>query len=156
MCLTSVKILQGRETFEVSSSTFKHVTGKAWNRLINMHVCPIRCAGQFWNVPITVADYTGRLGSLDPGDRTFYLTISPPSGNTRTFVGVLQERSWDKTRVPCIYVGNRQAGPIGDIPEDEVPNDSVIEGQYLSYIVSSKYANDCVFCQQFNSTMCAV
>ena len=63
-------------------------------------------------------------------------------------------RVWDRTRKPCLYSGNRQGGPIGDIPVDESPNGSVIEGDYMDYIVTSIFANDCKFCNQFDEDRC--
>ena len=114
-------------------------------------------SGQMWNIPFAIAEYTGDRGFLDPNDPAFYMTINntyPDSSTERTFVAVLQDRSWERTRVPCLYAGNRQAGPIGDIPEDEVPNESVIEGEYTDYIVTSEYASDCTYCKMFSQDMC--
>ena len=119
-------------------------------------------AGQMWNVQISVSDYTGDLGVLDPNDAIYYInipntrSIEPTTRRSRTFVAVLQKRSWDRSRGPCLYAGNRQAGPTGDIPEDILPNDPVIEGEYKDYIVSGKYSADCVFCTEFDESRCEV
>jgi hypothetical protein len=122
-------------------------------RGVNLNPTSHGVLGQMWNIPFSVAEYTGDRGFLDPNDPAFYMTIPntfPDPTTVRTFVAVLQDRSWERTRVPCLYAGNRQAGPIGDIPEDEVPNESVIEGEYTDYIVTSEYASDCIYCRMFS------
>lgn len=112
-----------------------------------------------WNVPITISNYTGELGFLDPNDDVYYVHVPntmlvDTNPAQRSFVAVLQKRSWDRSRGPCLYAGNRQAGPTGDIPEDILPNGSVIEGEYKDYIVSESFAADCVFCGRFDKSRC--
>ena len=110
-----------------------------------------------WNIPFFVSEYTGDRGTLEPNDPVFYVTIPitfPDNSTVRTFVAVLQDRSWERTRAQCLYAGNRQAGPIGDIPEDEFPNESVIEGDYTDYIVASEYTSDCTYCRIFSQESC--
>ena len=129
------------------------------NRRSNKTVLLSTTSGQMWNVPFEVVPYTGALGFLDPTDSAYYITVDnilPNTSPTRTFLAVLQIRSWDRTRGPCLYAGNRQAGPTGDIPEDQLPNDSVIEGEYRDYIVSGEYATDCFYCGQFDESRCNI
>ena len=110
----------------------------------------IQTAGQMFNVRFDVRNYTGELGFLDPSERHFYVTLANTgTETTRTFVASLQPRVWDRTAGYCLYAGNRQSGPTGDIPENESPNDSVIEGEYSDYIVSADFATDCLFCGLF-------
>ena len=45
---------------------------------------------------------------------------------------------------PCLYVGNSQAGKLG---EEVEPNDSVIEGSYQDYIVDSVFSPSFRFAQ---------
>lgn len=157
MCVLDMEEYAICMVFYISTSIYINSIRK-WCLCIHEHellICFLFFAGQFWNTPINVTMYTGDRGYIDPNDRAYYLSITSSSSVTRTFVGVLQERTWDKTRTPCIYAGNRQAGPIGDIPEDEVPNDSVIEGTYEDYIVSTPFGNDCSFCNLFDATRCS-
>ena len=106
-----------------------------------------------FNVPFSMRDYTGEIGFLDPNERHFYVNVSNTLGGSRTFIATLQPRSWDRTAGYCLYAGNRQSGPTMDIPEDESPNDSVIEGEYTDYIVSGEFANDCLFCKKFGEVI---
>jgi hypothetical protein len=105
--------------------------------------------GQMFNVPFSVRTYTGELGFLDGNERHFYMTVGNTLGGvplTRTFVASLQPRIWDRTAGYCLYAGNRQSGPTGDVDDDDSPNDSVIEGVYTDYIVSADFATDCIYC----------
>ena len=58
--------------------------------------------------------------------------------------------TWEFEKRPCLYVGNSQAGPLG---EDVVPNDSVIEGVYSDYEVESMFASDFTF-SHFEESRC--
>lgn len=108
-----------------------------------------------WNVRIDVEDYTGALGVLPEDAQKYYVTIDNTLDDSqRTFIAVLQLRTWDRTPGPCLYAGNRQAGPTGDVPADQDPNGSVIEGVYKDYIITSDYGTDCQFCGQFDDSKC--
>lgn len=108
--------------------------------------------GQFWNVPFSVEDYVGDRGFLNPNYRAIIVTYRPGSDNSRQFVSLLEPRSWDRTKQPCLYSGNRQGGPIGDIDSD--PNDSVIEGTYTDYIVNGLFESGCIYCSMFDNDQC--
>ena len=106
------------------------------------HIFP----GQFWNVPIEVTENRGNFdGSSLSDDYIITVPGSPPSlpgSPPRSFVGLRSSVTWEFERRPCLYVGNSQAGPLG---EDVVPNDSVIEGIYTDYEVSSMFSPNFVF-----------
>ena len=80
-------------------------------------------------------EYTGEFdGSARPNDRV--VTVNYPGKEPRSFVGVLASVTWEFEKRPCIYVGNSQAGPIAEVV---TPNDSVIEGEYTDYEVTSMF-----------------
>ena len=102
--------------------------------------------GQFWNVPIVVTENTGNFNNNIRND-DYIITVpgSPPSpigSPTRSFVGLLSSVTWEFEQRPCLYVGNSQAGPLG---EAVFPNDSVIEGIYSDYEVNSIFSSDFAF-----------
>ena len=53
------------------------------------------------------------------------MRVNPESFPARSFLGHFYHLKWDKSREPCLYVGNAQGGPSFEVPD---PNDSVIEG----------------------------
>ena len=59
--------------------------------------------------------------------------------------------TWEFEERPCLYVGNSQAGPLGE--RDVDPNDSVIEGSYMDYRVDSMFSSDFKF-SHFEETRC--
>ena len=78
------------------------------------------------------------------------ITINPPHSSPRSFVGLLGSVTWEFEKRPCLYVGNSQAGPLG---EDVEPNDSVIEGTYKDYEVASLFSTSFTY-SQFNTGNC--
>ena len=93
-----------------------------------------------------VTENTGNFNN-DIRNDDYIITVpgSPPSpigSPSRSFVGLLSSVTWEFERRPCLYVGNTQAGPLR---VDVVPNDSVIEGVYTDYEVSSMFSSDFVF-----------
>lgn len=83
-------------------------------------------------------------------DMVFVVTVTPPSGHSRRFIGERFARNWDNSAGPCIYVGNAQGGPSGEL---EDPNDSVIEPSYTSYRLSGLHHTEFAF-KQFRDEMC--
>ena len=73
-----------------------------------------------------------------------------PGSTPRSFVGIASTVTWEFEKRPCLYVGNSQAGPLG---EDVVPNDSVIEGVYGDYEVDSMFASNFTF-SHFEDSRC--
>lgn len=55
-----------------------------------------------------------------------------------------------KGHTTCLYGGDTQGGHIYEV---ESPNDSLIEGEYTDYIVSSIFAKDFKF-NRFSHTQC--
>ena len=74
--------------------------------------------GQFWNVPVTIAPYTGLLYNSNPAVGQYIVNITTNS-RTRTFTGTIYGTTWDYSDGPCLYVGNSQAGPSAEV---ENPN----------------------------------
>ena len=77
-------------------------------------------AGQFWNIPVTVVPYSGEQALPEH----FVVTVSPPNRPARRFIAVRFSHNWDNSPGPCMYVGNSQGAPSGEVTD---PNDSVIE-----------------------------
>ena len=82
-------------------------------------------AGSFFNVTV-----------FPVGDLNDPTTSNPPP---RSFFGDLYHLTWDLRKEECLYVGGSQAGPFGEVSG---LSDSVIEGRYTDYIVSSLFAAD--------------
>jgi len=57
----------------------------------------------------------------------------------RAYTGILHSTTWDFSPVPCLYVGNRQSGPIVEVPN---PNDPVIQSLYTDYLVKEPFVED--------------
>ena len=105
--------------------------------------------GQFWNVPVDVRENTGLYdGALQDDD--YIITVNYPGSPPRSFIGLAFSVTWELGQRPCLYVGNSQAGPLGETVD---PNDSVIEGTYQDYEVSSLFSSDFVF-SRFNKSHC--
>ena len=67
----------------------------------------------------------------------FEVTVRYPGSDERRFVALRLSVTWEFEKKPCLYVGNSQAGPLGEVVD---PNDSVIEGTYKDYIVDSIFS----------------
>ena len=57
----------------------------------------------------------------------------------RSYTGWLYDLTWEFQEGPCLYVGNRQAGPIYEVMD---PNDNVIEDRYKNYKVDSAFSEE--------------
>lgn len=107
--------------------------------------------GQFWNIPVTVEQFT--TGSQDPyflQEELYAITLHPAGAAQRTFVAELYDQTWDYSREICFYAGSIQGGPVREITE---PNDPVIQGSYRDYSVASLFDTDFVY-SQFNVALC--
>lgn len=94
-------------------------------------------SGQFWNVPITVSEFTGTLfDTSDNNVNRYTMSVNHPTSPQRNFAAILYGVDWESRRNPCFYAGNQQGGPIYEVEE---PNDSVIEGDYEEYRVSDAF-----------------
>lgn len=110
--------------------------------------------GQFWNVPVTVEEFTGLFDNVQRSD-DYVITVRHPKTPSRSFVGLESAVTWEMERRPCYFVGNGQGGKLS---EDEVappdPNDSVIQGRYIDYIVESLFATKYDY-SRFNEDFCS-
>ena len=89
---------------------------------------------------MNVSSYTGPLrnGSSNAYPR-YTIAVAHPLSPARRFTGILYSYTWEFDEGMCLYVGNRQAGPIYEV---ESPNDPVIEGAYTDYIMNDAFATD--------------
>ncbi len=107
--------------------------------------------GQFWNVPVSISPYRGVLsnGQLQTG---WYIVSVTTGATTRSYAGRLHRITWDKSREPCLYVGNIQSGPIAEVLD---PNDPVIEGSFTEYVVKNPFYEDENYTYgKFNESKC--
>ena len=106
----------------------------------NFHHC-LTIAGQFWNILISVKPFTGVDRSGNPVLEWYVVNITSSfTGEERSYTGRLNELTWSlEVKCPCLYVGNRQAGPIYEI---RAPNDSIIEGHYSEYLVPDIFSEE--------------
>ena len=97
---------------------------------------------------MSVEKYTSEedLSDLtDDPSNLYNITVVPTSihrSSARSFLADIFPRTWDNSKEPCLYVGNAQAGPGGEVP-DLV--DSVIEGKYTHYIVASLFETEFMY-----------
>lgn len=106
--------------------------------------------GQFWNIPLNVTKYNGPIKDGDPNANYYTIAVAHPRGSHRQFVGRHYDLSWSRDVEDCLYVGNRQGGPIREV---DSPNDPVIEGHYTDYIVTGAFQTMFKY-SVFNSTYC--
>ena len=92
--------------------------------------------GQFWNIPVTVEEFTGEFGD-EQRDNDYIIIVRYPGTPPRSFVGIESSVTSELERRPCYFVGSEQAGPLVEVSE---PNNSVIEGVYRDYIIESLFA----------------
>ena len=105
--------------------------------------------GQHWNREVSVTPFTGVDRNGNPAPNRYVINLSSPiSGEERSFTGYF---TWDFEDGPCLYAGNRQAGPIYEIQE---PKDLVIEGRYNEYVVDSAFSEDIYAYGMFRENMC--
>ena len=112
--------------------------------------------GQFWNVPVDIAPFSGTLRDGRPGTDRYVVNITTRGGTdtqTRSYTGWLFNLTWLFEPGPCLYVGNRQAGPIYEVRN---PNDNVIEETYKEYRVSSAFSEEGYEFGIFMEERCAV
>ena len=109
--------------------------------------CVISFVGQFWNVPVDISPYEG----VTPDDSPYYsVMVTPADGEPRVFVGNLYPRTWDLSRIPCLYAGSSQGGTLGEFGD---ANDPVIEGHYGQYMVASLFDTDFKY-TEFEANRC--
>lgn len=90
---------------------------------------------------MTADRFTGNL-TTDRPVSPYVVRVDHPDDPPRRFVAELFERTWDKSRRPCLYAGDGQGGSILD---PVTPNDPVIAGTFRDYIVSDLFSDDFVY-----------
>jgi len=100
-------------------------------------------SGQFWNVPVSVRNFTETFTTNDSRVTPYIVAVDYPQTPRREFVAELFHRTWDKSLKPCLYAGDGQGGQVFD--QTLTPNDPVIAGIYLDYEVSDLFASDFEF-----------
>ena len=106
-------------------------------------------AGQFWNIPINVVQYTQPIDGVVRSD-TYTITVNHP-GQRRQFVGFLYPLTWEFEENQCLYVGNGQGGPIDEVDD---PNAPVLYGDYTDYKVDSIFGTEFDY-GHFQSSRCS-
>ena len=100
------------------------------------------------------------ISQLDPRiysvNDLWVITVTPPPRNgttvpTREFVGELYVRTWDNSVGPCLYAGTGQGGAAVEF--GNMYGDSVIEGKYSDYILTSRFETDFVY-SMFDKSKC--
>ena len=86
--------------------------------------------------------YTGLLSDGSPSQNRYIVNFTRPGSEPRAFTGYFHQLTWDFKEGPCLYVGNRQAGPIAEVDD---PNQSIIEGTYRDYRVANAFQTDYEF-----------
>lgn len=97
-----------------------------------------------------VTPFTGQLrdGSLAVDHFVVNMTTFQ---EPRAYTGSLFDITWGFEEGPCLYVGNRQAGPIYEVAS---PNDGVIENIYKDYQVSGAFSEEDYIFGLFNEDRC--
>lgn len=107
-------------------------------------------SGQFWNVPISVSEYTGPVRDDTETNRFEIKVTHPDFSGERRFTGILTDSNWEFKKTPCFYVGDQQGGPVYEVDD---PNDSVIEGQYDEYVIDGAFETTFKY-SKFDSSRC--
>ena len=109
--------------------------------------------GQFWNVPFNIIPYNGTLRDGSSGSN-HYIVSTKGRSQSRTFTGLLHHYSWEHVEEYCLYVGNRQGGPINEIVK---PNDWVIErnNTFTNYKVSDAFSEENFEYRLFDESKCS-
>ncbi len=110
-------------------------------------------AGQYWNIPVDVTPFTGQLRSGEQATGRFVLNLTTFGSAPRSFTGWLYDLTWEFEEGPCLYVGNRQGGPIYEVPN---PNDRVIAELYSDYRVESAFSEENYDFGLFSEDRCTV
>ncbi len=99
-----------------------------------------------------MSPYTGPLRDGSDATGRYVINITT-SGIARSYTGWLYDLTWEFEEGPCLYVGNRQSGPIYEIAS---PNDGVIESIYKDYRVDSAFSEENYSFGLFNEGQCSM
>ena len=87
-------------------------------------------AGQFWNAPASISPFDRQFRDGTPVTNKYLVNITR-AGHSR-FVGFYYPQNWQGDAQPCMYVGNKQAGPNYNIADYD---DGVVDGTFDDYEV---------------------
>jgi hypothetical protein len=107
--------------------------------------------GQFWNVEISVQDYTGSFRNGATINNLVLVTLTPSDRDPRTFPAWREQKTWDN-RMSCLYAGNQNGGTVFETVD---AHDSLIEGEYKNYITGGPFSTVFTF-TQFDETRCSI
>ena len=118
--------------------------------------------GQFWNIKLQAKKFDDQqiISQLDPTiysvNDLWVITVTPPPRNgttipTREFVAELYVRAWDNSVGPCLYAGTGQGGAAVEF--GTMYGDSVIEGKYSDYVLTSRFETDFAY-SMFDKSKC--
>ena len=98
---------------------------------------------QFWNIPMEYKRYSGPFAGrlVTEAAGLYEVTVRYPGSPPRTFIGDLEDLTWEQNKQPCLYAGNSYAGRVSEAIEF----DSVIEGEHTDYEVADIFAHDFTF-----------
>ena len=92
--------------------------------------------GQFWNIPINVTQYNGSfVYDVESPEKYYTVEVHYPMSPVRSFVGYMFDVTWEWKHKHCVYAGDRQGGPAGEVAKDG----SVIQGTYEDYVISDRF-----------------
>ena len=94
--------------------------------------------GQFWNVEANVTKYDTPLRDGTVSSNAYRVDLKPSNRPTQSFIGFLEQVTWDFADQQCIFAGNSQGGPIYEAADGE-PNDSLLQGSYTDYKTDSAF-----------------
>ena len=86
-------------------------------------------------MPVSVVPYQGEVWNGSPGTDRYVVNITT-RGKNRAYTGTINNLNWDHSMGPCLYVGDRQSGPVFEV---QSPNDPVIESIYSDYLVKDPF-----------------
>ena len=86
-------------------------------------------------MPVSVTPYEGDLWDGSPGSDRYVVNITT-RGTNRAYTGTIHRLNWDHSVGPCLYVGNKQSGPVFEV---QSPNDPVIQNFYGDYLVKDPF-----------------
>ena len=141
--IRSVNIETYCQTLLTFHGVFVIIIQKVFSVFISVSSSISSPTGQFWNIPITTEVYNANK-------KRYIVTVSPVDKPARRFISDKFQRTWDKSKRTCFYAGNSQGGRSGEL---KAADDSVIEGRYSDYRVSSLYAHEYTYAE-FDADRC--
>ena len=98
-----------------------------------------------------VTEFTGQLRSGDQATGRYILNLTTPGSEPRSFTGWFYDLTWEFEEGPCLYVGNRQGGPIYEVRD---PNDEVVAELYREYQVNGAFSEEDYSFGMFDESNC--